>query len=88
MDTECCEKLLESNSSQLKRNTWNLLSLDIQLDVYRCHRAYDLYKKGINVSRQWRNTIERHKGTLPKFQLADCRALNKLAGDSYDEDGV
>ncbi|KAI1707795.1 hypothetical protein Ddc_14667 [Ditylenchus destructor] len=88
MDIECCEKLLEPNPTQLavKRNTWNLLSLDIQLDVYRCLRAYDLYKKGVNVSRQWRNTIERHKGMLPKFrQLTDCRALNKLAGDSYDE---
>ncbi|KAI1701425.1 hypothetical protein DdX_16104 [Ditylenchus destructor] len=88
MDIECCEKLLDPNSNQVavKRDTWNLLDLDIQLDVYRALRAYDLYKKGINVSRQWRNTIERHKGTLPKFrQLTDCRALNKLAGDNYED---
>ncbi|KAI1703553.1 hypothetical protein Ddc_16510 [Ditylenchus destructor] len=84
---ECCENLLESNSNQVtcKRNTWNLLSLDIQLDVFQCLRAYDLHKNGINVSRQWRNTIEQHKRTLPKFrQLTDCRAQNKLIG-SNDE---
>ncbi|KAI1702232.1 hypothetical protein Ddc_17225 [Ditylenchus destructor] len=88
MDIECCEKLIVSNSNEIavKRNVWNLFSLDIQLDVFRYLRAYDLHKKGILVSRQWRSAIEKHKGTLPKFrQLTDCRTQNRLVGDNSDE---
>ncbi|KAI1698701.1 hypothetical protein Ddc_18948 [Ditylenchus destructor] len=88
MERECCEKLIVSNSIGIavKRNVWNLFPLDIQLDVFRCLHAYDLHKKAIYVSSQWRNVLEKHKGTLPKFrQLADCRAQNKLVGDNYEE---
>ncbi|KAI1692857.1 hypothetical protein DdX_20999 [Ditylenchus destructor] len=88
MDIEGCEKLLEPNSTEIavKRNDWNLFPLDIQLDVFRCLRDYDLHKKGILVSRQWRGAIERHKGTLPKFrQFVNCRAQNRLIGDNSEE---
>ncbi|KAI1709014.1 hypothetical protein Ddc_14030 [Ditylenchus destructor] len=89
MDIESRETLLSPNSIQIstKRNLWNLFPLDVQLEVFRCLRAYDLYKHGINVSRQWRNTIEYHKNTLPKLRRIpnDFRALNRLAGDTYFE---
>ncbi|KAI1702230.1 hypothetical protein Ddc_17223 [Ditylenchus destructor] len=84
---ECCEYLIVPNSNQItvKRNVWNFLPLDIQLDVFQCLRAYDLYRNGRFVSHQWRNTIEQHKGILPKFrQLLDCREQNKLF-ESNDE---
>ncbi|KAI1702233.1 hypothetical protein Ddc_17226 [Ditylenchus destructor] len=88
MDGQCCEKLIVPNSNEIavKRNVWNLFPLDIQLDVFRCLRAYDLYKKAIYVSSQWRNVIEKHKRTLPKFrQLTDCRVQNRLVLGNYDE---
>ncbi|KAI1708434.1 adaptor complexes medium subunit family domain-containing protein [Ditylenchus destructor] len=85
MDIESRESLLSPNSCQIsaQRNLWNLFSLDVQLEVFRCLRAYDLYKHGINVSRQWRNTIEYHKNTLPKLRRipTDFREMNRLAGD-------
>ncbi|KAI1709017.1 hypothetical protein Ddc_14033 [Ditylenchus destructor] len=86
MDIESRESLLSPDSIQIstKRNLWNLFPLDVQLEVFRCLRAYDLYKHGINVSRQWRNTIEYHKNTLPKLRRIpnDFRAMNRLAGDT------
>ncbi|KAI1708436.1 hypothetical protein DdX_11817 [Ditylenchus destructor] len=86
MDIESRESLLSPNSCQIstQRNLWNLFPLEVQLEVFRCLRAYDLYKHGINVSRQWRNTIEYHKNTLPKLRriATDFRAMNRLAGDT------
>ncbi|KAI1702227.1 hypothetical protein Ddc_17220 [Ditylenchus destructor] len=68
-----------SDSIAIKRNIWNWLALDIQLDVFQCLRAYDLYRNGRFVSRQWYNVIEQHKGMLPKFRkLMDCSEQNRL----------
>ncbi|KAI1702229.1 hypothetical protein Ddc_17222 [Ditylenchus destructor] len=68
-----------SDSIAIKRNVWNCLALDIQLDVFQCLRAYDLYRNGRFVSRQWYNVIEQHKGMLPKFRkLMDCSEQNRL----------
>ncbi|KAI1696200.1 hypothetical protein DdX_19164 [Ditylenchus destructor] len=78
---ECSEKLIVPDSNQIivKRNAWNLLPLDIQIDVFRCLRAYDLYRNGRFVSCQWHNVIEQHRGMLPRFrQLIDCREQNRL----------
>ncbi|KAI1702228.1 hypothetical protein Ddc_17221 [Ditylenchus destructor] len=85
---ECCEKLIVPNSNEIavKRNVWNLLSLDIQLDVFQCLRAYDLYRNGRFASRQWYNVIEHHRGMLPKFrQLMDCREQNRLIESNIGE---
>ncbi|KAI1692209.1 hypothetical protein Ddc_23747 [Ditylenchus destructor] len=81
MDIESREKLMPQTSEQIaiKRNIWNQLGLDIQLDVFQCLRAYDLYRNGRFVSRQWYNVIERHKGMLPKFRkLRDCSETNRI----------
>ncbi|KAI1702172.1 hypothetical protein Ddc_17243 [Ditylenchus destructor] len=88
MEVECCEKLIVSNSNEIavKRNVWNLFPLETQLDVFRCLRAYDLYKKAIYVSNQWRKVIEKHKRTLPKYrQLTDHRKQNELIAGNYDK---
>ncbi|KAI1702225.1 hypothetical protein Ddc_17218 [Ditylenchus destructor] len=81
MDIECSEKLMTQSSEQVavKRNIWNQLGLDTQLDVFQCLRAYDLYRNGRFASRHWYNVIERHKGMLPKFRpLMDCRETHRI----------
>ncbi|KAI1692210.1 hypothetical protein Ddc_23748 [Ditylenchus destructor] len=81
MDIASREKLIPQSSGQIavKDNIWNQLAFDIQLDVFQCLRAYDLYKNGRFASRHWYNVIERHKEMLPKYRkLPDCRALNQL----------
>ncbi|KAI1692095.1 hypothetical protein DdX_21441 [Ditylenchus destructor] len=81
MDIASREQLLPQNSEQIptKRNIWNQLGLDTQLDVFQCLRAYDLYRNGRFASRQWHNMIENHRGILPKFrQLPDCRESNMV----------
>ncbi|KAI1702177.1 hypothetical protein Ddc_17248 [Ditylenchus destructor] len=84
MDVASREKLIEQIA--VKDNIWSQLALDIQLDVFQCLRAYDLYKNGRFVSVHWYDVIERHKGMLPKFRkLPDWLALNKLVGDNSDE---
>ncbi|KAI1702226.1 hypothetical protein Ddc_17219 [Ditylenchus destructor] len=88
MDIEYYEKLMPQSSEPIavKRNIWNQLGLDTQLDVFQCLRAYDLYKNGKFVSQQWSNVIERHREMLPKIRKQpDWRVQNRLAGDNYLE---
>ncbi|KAI1702174.1 hypothetical protein Ddc_17245 [Ditylenchus destructor] len=75
-----------SEAVAIKRNIWNQLGLDTQLDVFQCLRAYDLYKNGRFASRQWYDVIERHKEMLPKIRkIPHWRAQNRLSGDSNEE---
>ncbi|KAI1702173.1 hypothetical protein Ddc_17244 [Ditylenchus destructor] len=75
-----------SEQIAIKRNIWNQLGLNIQLDIFQYLRAYDLYKNGRFASRQWHNVIERHKEMLPKIRkIPYWRAQNRLSGDSNEE---
>ncbi|KAI1702178.1 hypothetical protein Ddc_17249 [Ditylenchus destructor] len=88
MDIASREKLMTPNLEPIaaKHNIWKKLALDIQLDVFQCLRAYDLYKNGRFASRQWFNVLERHKEMLPKFRYRqDWRAPNRLVGDNSDK---
>ncbi|KAI1704316.1 hypothetical protein DdX_14312 [Ditylenchus destructor] len=50
-----------------------------QLDIFKFLRAYDLQKSCINVSKEWRDTIRRYAGELPKFRdQRDRRAIVRL----------
>ncbi|KAI1701711.1 hypothetical protein Ddc_17502 [Ditylenchus destructor] len=55
-------------------------TLYTQLDIFKFLRAYDLQKSCINVSKEWRNTIRRYAGELPKFRdQRDPQAIEKIA---------
>ncbi|KAI1701712.1 hypothetical protein Ddc_17503 [Ditylenchus destructor] len=58
-----------------------------QLDIFKFLRAYDLQKSCINVSKEWRNTIRRYAGELPKFRdQKDRQAIERLlVGESEPE---
>ncbi|KAI1704315.1 hypothetical protein DdX_14311 [Ditylenchus destructor] len=50
-----------------------------QLDIFKFLRAYDLQKSCINVSKEWRDTIRRYAGELPKFRdQRDRRAIVRV----------
>ncbi|KAI1717619.1 hypothetical protein Ddc_09776 [Ditylenchus destructor] len=57
-----------SFSASRRANIWRLLPLEAQLDVFKCLKAYDLRKNGINVCRRWRNVINQYEKELPKFR--------------------
>ncbi|KAI1701713.1 hypothetical protein Ddc_17504 [Ditylenchus destructor] len=60
-------KFDDENISLMNHNRIDF-PLYTQLDIFKFLRAYDLQKSCINVSKEWRNTIRRYAGELPKFR--------------------
>ncbi|KAI1707839.1 hypothetical protein Ddc_14604 [Ditylenchus destructor] len=71
-------KFDDENISLMNHNRIDF-PLYTQLDIFKFLRAYDLQKSCINVSKEWRNTIRRYAGELPKFRdQRDLRAIERL----------
>ncbi|KAI1707844.1 hypothetical protein Ddc_14609 [Ditylenchus destructor] len=75
--------MIESNCDDENISLMNHNRIDFplytQLDIFKFLRAYDLQKSCINVSKEWRHTIRRYAGELPKFRdQRDRRAIVRL----------
>ncbi|KAI1707840.1 hypothetical protein Ddc_14605 [Ditylenchus destructor] len=71
-------KFDDENISLMNHNRIDF-PLYTQLDIFKFLRAYDLQKSCINVSKEWRHTIRRYAGELPKFRdQKDLQAIEKL----------
>ncbi|KAI1693989.1 hypothetical protein Ddc_22430 [Ditylenchus destructor] len=73
------ESKLEDENISLMNHHRIDFPLYTQLDIFKFLRVYDLQKSCINVSKEWRDTIRRYAGELPKFRdQRDRRAIEKL----------